>query len=261
MVVNKTTKTVIGLSAIGALAYYLSTSGLLSTNSSGSFGSVGGGESTNIGEDGISGVTEDGTTYNINIPENDTSWITDFLKAGETNTTKKTDNSANQLLTVKDVSIPQVLDVAGANDYIASIGGTVSPLSESVNLSGSAKYNESTQGDMGASTIGNLTTGQSITERIIESNKSSNSGGTGTVTKKEAATPTNDYGASSLGQMTTGTGSITEQLSAIASAGNTNTTKKSSNSSSSTKTTSSTSSTKSSGTDIHGRSPANEKKK
>lgn len=84
--ISKTTKTVIGLSALGALTYYLYESGALGVeSSSGSFGSSGGG-GVSLGEEGlgVSGESDSGTPYNINFPSPDTSEIIKFITGGDT---------------------------------------------------------------------------------------------------------------------------------------------------------------------------------
>ena len=95
MKASKTQK-LIGVGAVGLIALYMYGKGYLGfESSSGSFGSTGGGESASLGDGELSGSTSDGMTYNINIPETDTS---DLIKALTTSsvldTTKKEAMSA-----------------------------------------------------------------------------------------------------------------------------------------------------------------------
>ena len=180
---------------------------------SGGFGGFGGGGT----EETLGGDTGTAPTFNITFPETPTFVIPEDRNFSPEPIVPKKDaminNSSKQLLKVEDVNIKSVLDVGGANDFIKSKGVTPYYLGDTTNLP-SQPYNEQTMGDMGASELGSLTTGASITDRIVQSVKSGSSGGTGgasVVTKKEAVVK--DYGASELGSLTRG-GSVTDKIQA-----------------------------------------------
>lgn len=81
---EKTVKSVIGLGAVGLAAYlaYSQLSGEESTSlgGSGAFSGLGGGET--LTEEGISGTSDSGVSYNINLPQVDTSGISALISGG-----------------------------------------------------------------------------------------------------------------------------------------------------------------------------------
>jgi len=81
---EKTIKTVIGLGAVGIAAYlaYAQLSGEEGTSigGSGTFSGLGGAES--LTEEGISGTSDSGVSYNINLPQVDTSGISALISGG-----------------------------------------------------------------------------------------------------------------------------------------------------------------------------------
>jgi ribosomal protein L30E len=119
---QKKEKTLIGLGAVGAVAYYLYSSGLLSSpESSGSFGGTGGaGVSEDLGE--VAGETDNGTPYNITFPSTDTSDIIRFIEAGNTSDSKKeTTLTETPTGSLNNPSVEKTVD----NSPLASIAGSI----------------------------------------------------------------------------------------------------------------------------------------
>ena len=98
---DKTMKTVIGLGAVG-IAAYLAYAQLTADDSqtiggSGSFSGLGGGES--LTEEGVSGTSDSGIAYNINLPEIDTSGIEALMSGGNISPSASQDKSVSSIIT------------------------------------------------------------------------------------------------------------------------------------------------------------------
>ena len=192
MVSKEIGKKILAGGVIGGVILYLSKSGLLNAESgTGSFGSSGSGDSsTNFGEEGISGETESGLTYNINIPA--TPSDTNFWGDGETSSSSDepvtitkvlTDNSVNQ---TKKSAIASVNDVAGANAWIEQNVGSsnVKQLSEVIDTSKNETSVVQGDGTFGASAIGNWSEQLKVLNSGNLTTDKKSSSGTGTATIK-----------------------------------------------------------------------------
>lgn len=99
---EKTIKSAVGLGAVG-LAAYLAYSQLAgkedstSLGGSGSFSGLGGAES--LTEEGISGTSDSGVSYNINLPQVDTSGVSALISGGTVSPTASEDKTVTSVLT------------------------------------------------------------------------------------------------------------------------------------------------------------------
>jgi len=181
---TKSKQKMIGIGAIGLVAYYLYSSGAAaSSDSSGSFGTTGGGGV--ISEEGVEATTEDGTAYNITFPETDYSSLTSLLtSAGATDTTKKESAIAKSTASTPVSYTPGTSTSVSSNPDSSNVktsssGGISSLLGTSYNASGDAvSYGGGGAGAVKGESIGSTVLGYLTADPVLD--KSSLSSGTST---------------------------------------------------------------------------------
>jgi hypothetical protein len=129
---EKTIKSAIGLGAVGLAAYlaYTQLTGEENTSlgGSGSFSGLGGAES--LTEEGISGTSDSGIAYNINLPQVDTSGIEALISGGSISPSTSEDKTVTSVITGAGESAAtltkKAASSAGASPAKAETSGSLS---------------------------------------------------------------------------------------------------------------------------------------
>ncbi len=196
---EKNTKTIIGLGAVGVAAY-LAYSQLTKTDSetiggSGAFSGLGGGES--LTSEGLTGTSDSGINYNISLPAVDTSGISQFISGGDSVLNDSGSSGGESIITgggeIPAVVTKKAATISGDSTKSETSGSLASSLAQ---VFGTQAQRTNERGDYYTTAAGGgagAIKGKSLGEMFIDSvKKATSSEGVDTKIYTGATTATNN---------------------------------------------------------------------